>query len=114
MFEFRNLAITLPKFDILAVDELFCEFHRGGIVGAIYLDRLVGPAIGIQGAKPVLSRRPFDEMDVEPFLVLKQPCGCATYVRFPTNYFPHHVLISLTDSWSGATSTDQYSVADEQ
>ena len=37
---------------------------------------------------------------------------CAKYVRFPTNYFPHHVLISLTDSWSDAISTDQYTVAE--
>lgn len=43
MLELSNLAVTLPKLDILAVDELFCEFHRGGIVGAIYLDCLVGP-----------------------------------------------------------------------
>ena len=64
MLELSNLAVTLPKLDILAVDELFCEFHRGGIVGAIYLDCLVGPAIGVQGVNPVLGRRSLNEMGV--------------------------------------------------
>jgi len=64
VLECGNLAITLPKFDVLAVDVLFCVLNRGGIVGAIYRNCLVGAAVGVHGVHLVLSRRTVNEVDV--------------------------------------------------